>query len=82
MREILVLEAIYEDGVIKPLEKLDLPEHTHLHIEVTPLLQQPTSLRGLWKGCGDLSDADFKAAKRIWEHELEQQFQILKGASQ
>lgn len=81
MRKILALEAVYEDGVIKPLEKIDLPEHTHLHIEATLLLQQPTSLRGLWKGCGDLSDADFKAAERLWEHALEKQLQILRGSS-
>ena len=29
-----VIEAIYEDGVFKPLEKVDLPEKTKLRIRI------------------------------------------------
>ena len=30
------IDAIYEDGVIKPLKPLSLPEHTPIRVEVTP----------------------------------------------
>jgi len=29
-----VIEAVYENGVLKPLEKLDLPEGTRLRIRI------------------------------------------------
>ncbi|ADC64381.1 Protein of unknown function DUF104 [Ferroglobus placidus DSM 10642] len=29
-----VIEAVYEDGVFKPLEKVDLPEKTKLRIRI------------------------------------------------
>ncbi|MBI3972160.1 MAG: antitoxin family protein [Chloroflexi bacterium] len=29
------LEAVYEDGVLKPLEALDLPEHQRVQVTVT-----------------------------------------------
>jgi len=31
-----VVEAIYEDGVLKPLEKLDLAERQHVRVTVQP----------------------------------------------
>ena len=31
-----VIPAIYEGGVLRPLEKLDLPEHQHVQITVEP----------------------------------------------
>ncbi len=33
-----MIEAIYEDGVLKPLEKLALGEHQQVHITVEPQL--------------------------------------------
>jgi predicted DNA-binding antitoxin AbrB/MazE fold protein len=34
----MVVKAIYEDGVFKPIDKVSLPEHTHVEFEprVTP----------------------------------------------
>jgi len=29
-----VVEAIYENGMLKPLETLDLPEHQHVRITI------------------------------------------------
>jgi len=29
--------AIYENGVLRPLDPLDLPEHAKVHISITPL---------------------------------------------
>ncbi len=28
--------AVYEDGMFKPLQKIDLPEHKHVHLVVIP----------------------------------------------
>jgi len=28
--------AVYKDGVFKPLQKIDLPEHKHVHLVVIP----------------------------------------------
>lgn len=81
MSRTLLLEAVYEDGVIKPLEQVDLPEHAHLKVELTLLSEYTASLRGLWKGLGDLGEEDFEAAEHLWEHDLEKQLKILKGSS-
>jgi predicted DNA-binding antitoxin AbrB/MazE fold protein len=35
------LQAIYENGVLRPLEPLDLPEHQRVDLVITPL--HPTS---------------------------------------
>ncbi|WP_099210021.1 antitoxin family protein [Thermococcus henrietii] len=31
-----IIEAVYENGVLKPLKKLNLPEHARVRIVVTP----------------------------------------------
>jgi len=28
--------AVYEDGIFKPLQKITLPEHKHVHLVVMP----------------------------------------------
>jgi len=33
-----IFEAIYEDGVLKPLEPIKLPEHQRVKITIQPLL--------------------------------------------
>jgi predicted DNA-binding antitoxin AbrB/MazE fold protein len=30
------IPAIYEDGMFKPLQKVDIPEHKHVHIMLIP----------------------------------------------
>jgi len=30
------IPAVYEDGIFKPLRKVDLPEHKHVHLMVMP----------------------------------------------
>ncbi|MCD4766532.1 MAG: antitoxin family protein [Methanosarcinales archaeon] len=30
------IPAVYEDGIFKPLQKVDLPEHKHVHLMVMP----------------------------------------------
>jgi len=31
-----VVEAVYENGVLRPLKKLNLPEHARVRIVITP----------------------------------------------
>jgi predicted DNA-binding antitoxin AbrB/MazE fold protein len=33
---IKAIVAVYEDGIFKPLQKIDLPEHKHVHLVVIP----------------------------------------------
>jgi predicted DNA-binding antitoxin AbrB/MazE fold protein len=30
------IPAVYENGIFKPLQKVDLPEHKHVHLMVMP----------------------------------------------
>jgi predicted DNA-binding antitoxin AbrB/MazE fold protein len=30
------ITAVYEDGMFKPLQKVDLPEHKHVHLILIP----------------------------------------------
>lgn len=75
------IEAIYEDGVFKPLQKVNLPEHSRLRVEIIPLHEAIISLRDLWKGAGSLSEKDLEAAKHQWEAGVEEQLTTLKGSS-
>jgi predicted DNA-binding antitoxin AbrB/MazE fold protein len=42
-----VIEAVYEDGVIKPLETLDLKEHQRVRVVITSLPGTVAGSRGL-----------------------------------
>ncbi len=35
------IEAVYEDGVLKPLQPLDLPEHQRVQVTVSPSPPDP-----------------------------------------
>lgn len=56
------IEAIYEDGVLKPLEKLNIKEHTKLTImlpnESERLALKESSLEGIIDIAKDCSDSD------------------------
>ena len=40
------VEAIYEDGLLRPLQPLALPEHTHVRLSVETLPDDPE--RAAW----------------------------------
>ena len=40
------VEAIYEDGMLRPLQPLSLPEHTHVRLSVEILPDDPD--RSAW----------------------------------
>ncbi|MBI3393938.1 MAG: antitoxin family protein [Nitrospirae bacterium] len=35
------IEAVYENGVLKPLKPLDLPEHVHVQVTIGPPPPEP-----------------------------------------
>ncbi len=35
------IPAIYEDGMFKPLQKVDIPDHKHVHIMLIPDEEAP-----------------------------------------
>jgi predicted DNA-binding antitoxin AbrB/MazE fold protein len=53
-----VVEAIYENGMLKPLETLDLPEHQRVRITIhEPMVESPEETLEAWhqvyEGCTD-----------------------------
>lgn len=57
-----VIDAVYEDGVFKPLEKVDVPEHKKLKIILTNKVEYTTrkkcNLSGIIDIAKDCSDTD------------------------
>ena len=79
------VQAIYQDGVLQPKVKLNLPNNTPVQVQVTPLPAGPASahsLFGLFPDLATLGDDDFAWARRLWEHSLEQQSSRLDGLAQ
>lgn len=63
-RNKITIEAIYQDGIIKPLEPLDLPDKARVRIQVTQQ-SQPTKgslakYKGILAGQGDFSLAEIQ----------------------
>ena len=61
-----VVEAIYEDGMLKPLERLDLPEHQRVRITIhEPIVESPEETLEAWhqvyEGCTDEEIAQIEA---------------------
>jgi len=53
-----VVDAIYENGMLKPLETLDLPEHQRVRITIhEPVVESPEETLEAWQqvyeGCAD-----------------------------
>jgi len=44
-----VIQAIYENGVFKPMGKVDLPEHQRVEINVTPPPSAVENTKALFK---------------------------------
>lgn len=62
-----VLEAIYEDGVLRPLAELVLPEHQRVFIEIRlPAESTPASQLAEWGRVYEgLSDAEIAEVEAI-----------------
>jgi predicted DNA-binding antitoxin AbrB/MazE fold protein len=55
-----VVDAIYEEGMLKPLEALDLPEHQRVRITIhDPAEESPDETLDAWQGVyGGLTDEE------------------------
>ena len=73
---IIIIEsipAIYEHGIFKPLQKVDLPEHKHVHLMVMPedeielLKAQKKALSGIiGAGSSGLTDVASKHDRYLY----------------
>ena len=57
----LTVEAIYENGVLKPLQPLPFKEHEKVRITVKPAVSHVRRSAGLIGWTGSQEDADFVA---------------------
>ena len=71
--EPIFVHAVYQDGVIKPAEPLNLADKARIQLLILPDApaseKQPAgALFGAFPELATLSDGDFAWAKRLWEH--------------
>ena len=54
----IIVEAVYEDGVLKPTHPLPLPEHERVQVTVQKPISRARQTAGLmgWKGEAELAD--------------------------
>jgi predicted DNA-binding antitoxin AbrB/MazE fold protein len=57
----LTIEAIYEDGVLKPMEPLPLQEHERVQITVQPRFRNLADCYGIMGFTGTAEEADYFA---------------------
>jgi len=67
-----IMEAIYSEGVFKPLGKVSLSEGEKVEIEIKERkVKEVISLRGIWKGV-EITEEDIERAKnmkhKLWGH--------------
>lgn len=76
-----VIEAVYSEGVFKPVENVNLPDGEKVEIEIREKkAKKIISLRGIWKGI-QISGEDIQKAKHVWERGATKQIKILKKAN-
>lgn len=72
-----VIEAVYSNGVFKPLQKVSLTDGMTVEIEIKEKkTKKNISLRGIWKGI-QIGEKDIEKAKHIWEKGAQKQIKIL-----
>ncbi len=57
----LTVEAVYENGVLRPAQPLPLKDHEKVRITVTPAVSHVRRSAGLIGWTGSQEDADFVA---------------------
>lgn len=62
-----VIEAIYEQGMLKPVETLDLPEHQRVRLTIHELAaESPDETLAAWQQVyEDLTEADIVAIETL-----------------
>jgi len=66
---IAAVEAIYEDGLLRPLQPLALPEHAHVRISIKAMEADPE--RAAW-----LAESE-RRLRETWENEADDVFNAL-----
>jgi len=64
------VEAIYEGGVLRPLQPLALPEHAHVHVSVETMPEDPE--RAAW-----LAQSE-RRLREVWENDADDVFNELR----
>jgi predicted DNA-binding antitoxin AbrB/MazE fold protein len=57
----ITVEAVYEDGVLRPIEPLPFAEHEKVRVSVEPAVSRARRTAGLMQWTGSMADADFVA---------------------
>ena len=57
----ITIEAVYENGVLKPVEPLPLMEHEKVQVSVNSSMSRVRQTAGLMGWTGGQEDADFVA---------------------
>ena len=78
--ETITVQAVYEEGVLKPKKKLNLPEHSIVEIRVKTSGQKHSSksLFGAFPELAVITDADLRSAKKQWNKSLQKQYRMLR----
>jgi len=63
------VEAIYEDGMLRPLQPLSLPEHTHVRLSVETLPDDPD--RSAWVAQSE------RRLREFWDNDADDVFNEL-----
>jgi predicted DNA-binding antitoxin AbrB/MazE fold protein len=63
------IDAIYEDGLLRPLQPLSLPEHTHVRLSVETLSDDPE--RAAW-----LAQSE-RRLRQVWDNDDDDVFNEL-----
>ena len=64
------VEAIYEGGVLRPLQPLALPEHARVHVSVETMPEDPE--RAAW-----LAQSE-RRLREVWENDADDVFNELR----
>ncbi len=65
----IAVEAISEDGILRPLQPLSLPEHTHVRLSVETLPDDPE--RAAWLAPSE------RRLREVWDNEADDVFNAL-----
>jgi predicted DNA-binding antitoxin AbrB/MazE fold protein len=55
----ITIEAVYENGVLKPAEPLPLKEHEKVKVTILPAISLATQTAGIVPWTGSIEDLDY-----------------------
>ena len=77
----ITVQAVYHKGALRPKKKLDLPEDALVEVQVTPLdapvAGATESLFGAFPELKEITDADLRWGKQLWEQSQKKQQRTL-----